>query len=62
MDEKPVRIKTGIACPYCRWDDSREFNLIGRFEFVCPKCARKWIKLKADSVDCETNGYCKTCD
>jgi DNA-directed RNA polymerase subunit RPC12/RpoP len=62
MNETPVRIKTGIVCKYCGWDDSREFDMRGHFEYVCPKCARKWIKLKADPVACDVNGYCKTCD
>jgi hypothetical protein len=62
MDEKPVRIKTGIVCQHCGWDDAREFSLIGRFEFVCPKCVRAWVKLKANAIPCDVNGYCKTCD
>jgi transposase-like protein len=62
MNETPVRIKTGIVCKYCGWDDSREFDMRGHFEFVCPKCARTWNKPKVSPLECETNGYCKTCD
>jgi|GEM_PF-6460435 len=62
MNETPVRIKTGIVCIRCGWDDSREWEWEMDFERVCPKCRKRWKVPKAEPVDCDINGYCKTCD
>ena len=49
-NEKPI--KTGIKCPSCNWDDSREFNIgsVLITIFVCPSCAHLWEELKEKKI------------
>jgi len=39
-----MKIKTGIKCPKCSWDDAREFFFDTSYfkQLVCPKCAHRW--------------------
>jgi len=43
MSLEPPKTKTGVICKFCKWDDAREFIMIGSIQYVCPNCSRSWV-------------------